>query len=250
MVAKTTPETTARFGETSPSSEVQSEAQYEKWVHWPVNWTAVFVGALAALAAVIIFGLIGLAVGAHVTGTDNRLVDLKKLGIGALIFSVCAAFFSFVIGGWVAGKIAGILRSEPGMLHGAIVWLVAVPLTVLLAALGAGSYAGGWYSGLAGTPSWASAPAAPFEKPDPLSSNATEQERTQYQTDMRDYREHVKQWNADTPKVTRNTALGATTALLLGLVGAVIGGWLASGEPMNFTHYRTRTRGRSYQAQT
>ena len=35
-------------------------------------------------------------------------------------------------------------------------------------------------------------------------------------------------------------ALGALTALLLGLVGSVIGGWMASGEPMTFTHYRTR----------
>ena len=29
-------------------------------------------------------------------------------------------------------------------------------------------------------------------------------------------------------------------ALLIGLIASVIGGWLASGEPMNFTHYRTR----------
>jgi hypothetical protein len=26
----------------------------------------------------------------------------------------------------------------------------------------------------------------------------------------------------------------------LGLVGSVIGGWMASGEPMTFTYYRTR----------
>jgi hypothetical protein len=40
--------------------------------------------------------------------------------------------------------------------------------------------------------------------------------------------------------VARNTALGALTALLLGLVGSVLGGWMASGEPMSFTHYRKR----------
>ena len=33
---------------------------------------------------------------------------------------------------------------------------------------------------------------------------------------------------------------GAVTALLLGLIGGVVGGWMASGEPMNFSHYRTR----------
>jgi uncharacterized membrane protein YeaQ/YmgE (transglycosylase-associated protein family) len=40
--------------------------------------------------------------------------------------------------------------------------------------------------------------------------------------------------------IARNGALGALTALLVGLVGSVIGGWMASGEPMTFTHYRTR----------
>jgi len=38
----------------------------------------------------------------------------------------------------------------------------------------------------------------------------------------------------------RNAAVAAVTALLLGLVGGVVGGWLASGEPMTFTYYRTR----------
>jgi hypothetical protein len=224
----------------SYANEVQSEATYEKWVHWPVNWSAVGVGALAALAAVLMFGLIGLALGAHVIGPENRVVDLKKLSIGALVFSVGGAFFAFVIGGWVAGKIAGILHSEPAMLHGAIVWLATLPALVVLAAFGAGNYFGGWYAGLAGAPSWAAAPALPFEKPEATGPDATAQERADARTAMEDYHQKVKQWHADTPKVVRNTALGAVTAVLLGLIGGVIGGWLACGEPMNFTHYRTR----------
>jgi len=32
----------------------------------------------------------------------------------------------------------------------------------------------------------------------------------------------------------------AETALFIGLIGSVIGGWMAAGEPMTFTHYRTR----------
>ena len=38
----------------------------------------------------------------------------------------------------------------------------------------------------------------------------------------------------------RNTALVTVVALLLGLVGSVLGGWLASGEPMSLTYYRRR----------
>ena len=50
------------------------------------------------------------------------------------------------------------------MLHGAIVWLLAVPLLVAAAAFGAGGFFGGWYGGLAGTPAGVAAK-APFEAP-------------------------------------------------------------------------------------
>jgi hypothetical protein len=39
----------------------------------------------------------------------------------------------------------------------------------------------------------------------------------------------------------RNAALGGVTALLLGLAGAVVGGWLASGEPMSIRYRRARS---------
>jgi hypothetical protein len=190
-------------------------SQSETWVPWPVSWSAIWVGALAAIALALLFGLVGIALGLHLLGPSGRIVDWHKFGIGALIFSVCGAFFSGVVGGWVAGRIAGILRSEPAMLHGAIVWLVTVPLLLALAALGAGSYFGGWYGGLAGQAVWATPPSVPGPAPGaPLEQEAA--------------------------RVARNSALGAVTALLLGLVGSVLGGWMASGEPMTFTYYRTR----------
>jgi len=220
--------------------EAVDEAQYERWTHWPVNWSAVWVGALSALAAVILFGLIGVALGAHFVGSDARIVDLKKVGLATLAFSVFSSFFAFVIGGWVATKIAGILRAEPGMLHGAITWALSLPLLVVLIALGAGSSMGGWYAAVSGTPTWGSSANEPFERPDPVAATATESERAQYRVEMTEYRAKVKQWREDAPKAARNSALGAVTALLLGLVGSVIGGWMACGEPMTFTHHRTR----------
>jgi hypothetical protein len=64
----------------------------------------------------------------------------------------------------------------------------------------------------------------------------------QYAANRADYDAKVKLWREETPRATRNAALGAVTALLLGLVGSVIGGWIASGEPMTLTYYRTRDR--------
>ena len=227
----------------SPATEPATdpvEARYEEWQHWPINWSAVWVGGLAALAAALIFGLIGIAVGAHLLGPEHRVVDLHKFGLGALIFSVCGAFFAFVIGGWVTGKIAGILRAEPAMLHGALAWLLATPLLVVLVGLGAGSFFGGWYAGLGGSPAWAAPAAAPFDRPEPLVAGASQEERATYQAALTKYQEQVKQWKEDTPRATRNSALGAVTALLLGLIGSVLGGWLACGEPMSLTYHRRR----------
>ncbi len=121
---------------------------------WPVQWSAIWVGALAAIAAGLLIGLIGIAVGAHQIG--KKPTQAGDLGFWGLVFSVAGAFFSCVIGGWVAATVAGFRRAETASVQGAVVWLVTVPLLLVLAALGAGNFFGGWYGGLAGTPVWAS----------------------------------------------------------------------------------------------
>jgi uncharacterized membrane protein YeaQ/YmgE (transglycosylase-associated protein family) len=214
-------------------------AQPARWVHWPVFWSAVWVGALSALAAGLIFGLIGVAVGAHLLGPDHRIVNWKDFHIGSLIFSVFGAFLAYVIAGWVTAKVAGLLRSEPAMLHGAIAWLVTVPFLLAFAAFGAGGLFGGWYGGLAGTPAWASS-ATPLAPPGSPGAAAGAAIQARNEGDTAQYRADLDRWKEETGRATRNSALGAVTALLLGLVGSVVGGWWASGEPMNFTYHKTR----------
>jgi hypothetical protein len=174
---------------------------------WPLSWSGVWVGTLAAIALALVVGLVGIAVGAHRVG--QPLGAWHDMSLLALAWSVFGTFISFVVGGWAAAKVAGLRRSETAMLHGAIAWLIAVPILLVMASLGAAAYLGTWYGGLAGTPAWAAPAAAALQ--DPGAAIAA-----------------------------RNAALAAVTALLLGLVGAVIGGWMGSGEPMTFTHYRTR----------
>ncbi len=169
------------------------------WAEWPISWSAVWVGALSALAAALIIGLAGTALGMHELTPGYRIVRWSTFSLGALLFNVCGAFVSFVIGGWAAAKVSGFRRSDAAMLHGAIAWLVATPLLLVLVALGAGSLFGGWYGGLAGTPAWLAHPAA-------MDPNAA--------------------------AALRNAALASCTAILLGLVGAVLGGWMTSEEPM------------------
>ena len=103
------------------------------------------MGALTALAIGLLIGLVGLALGASEAA---QYVDWEKAHLIGLAFSVGGAFFGYVAGGWAAARIAGRVRSEPAILHGAIVWLVTIPILLVLGALGA-VHVGGWYGGLA-----------------------------------------------------------------------------------------------------
>jgi hypothetical protein len=218
-------------------SEQISEIQYEAWKQWPVNWTAVWIGALTAVAIVVLFGLVGVALGSHLVNTDLRVADLKTVKIGALAAGVFAAFLAFVAGGWVAGKIAGILHAEPAMLHGAIVWLLALPMLIALTAVGSASLTGGWYAGLISThavdvsklisQNQAAAPTAAETTSRPVPGEG-----------------RFQGLEEQAAKANRNSALGAITALLLGLMGSVLGGWMASGEPMHPGYRRAVTQNR------
>jgi hypothetical protein len=181
------------------------EREFEPgWRPWPV-WSAVWVGALSALAVGLVIGLIGYAIGAHQL-TAPRTTTFSNVRLVTTIFSVAGAFFAFVVGGWVAGRILGARRAEPAILHAVIAWLVTVPAMLLLGAVGATAMWGGWYGGLVASPAWVATPPT-------------------------------------TPEIAaavRNGALASVAALLLGLVGSVIGGWMASGEPMMLGYYRRR----------
>ncbi len=169
--------------------------------YWPINWSAIWVGAMSALAVALIISLCAAALGAHQLGPGGKIAKWSDVGFVALVFSTLGAFFSFVVGGWVAGKINGYRHAETDMLHGAIVWLLALPLLVAFGAIGAGTLFGPWYAGLAGVPVWAT----------PTNIAA----------------------DPNAAAAARNAALFAATALLIGLVGSVLGGWLASGEAMS-----------------
>src|SRR5262249_17601684 len=152
------------------------------------------------LAAALIFGLFATALG---TTWTRSITSWHTIRIGELIGVVLIGFFAFAIGGWCAAKTAGFRHAEPAILHAAVGWLVALPLLLVSVAFGAGSAYGGWYGGLIVSPFVAAA--APVS-----------------------------------PEVARNDALGAAFSILLALLGSVIGGWVASGEPMTFMHHRSR----------
>ena len=174
----------------------------ETWTAWPVYWTPIIVGALASVVAVVLFGVIGTAVGSWKAGNAGRVTDFSGIGRVAVAYAVFASFLAFVIGGWIAVRVAGIRRAEPAALHGAIAFLAGTVILLAMSSFG-GAVFNGWYAGLAPSPA---VPAVPGQPVDP---NAA--------------------------KAATAGATAAAVALLLGLAGSVVGGWMGSGESMNFT---------------
>ena len=174
------------------------------------------------------------------SGPENRVVDLKQeIGWGVLVLSVLGSFFASRRGRMGGGQD----RRHPTQRTGHAArrgwsWLATIPM-FLRCSRGSGGQlvrrlAG---AGLAGN---MSAAAAPFDKPEPPPANASAEAQTRFAAEQAEYHAQLKEWRDDTPKAVRISALGVASALLLGLIGAVIGGWMASGEPMTLGYHRTR----------
>jgi hypothetical protein len=187
--------------------QVDRPAVAGAWTVWPINWSAVLAGAMCGVVAAALFGLIGTAIGAHAAANSGRVTDWSGVGFISLAYAVVSSFFAFVIAGWVAGKISGIRRAEDATLQAALAWVVAVFIMIGFAAVSGAAF-NGWYASLAPTPA---VPSVPGQPADPALAEAL-----------------------------RNGATAAAAAFLIGLIGAVIGGWWSSGEPMRVGNYRVR----------
>ena len=182
----------------------------DSWSGWHLDWGAVWIGALAMLVAAVLFSFIATAVGAQ-KAVDARVLKWAEIPILTIVVSVFGAFLASAIGAWVAARMSGARLAEPAILHGAAAWLVLMAIVITLAALaGAHSLAGGYLGNL--TP-----PGAPLPTGAPVDPNAA--------------------------IAIRNAAVGSILGILIGLMGAVVGAWIASGERLDsLAHYRKTDR--------
>ncbi len=62
-----------------------------------VRWGAIFAGLFAALAVLIVLGVLGLAIG---LSSYNAGQPAANFGVGAGIWGAISALIAFAIGGW------------------------------------------------------------------------------------------------------------------------------------------------------
>ncbi|HEU5011174.1 MAG TPA: hypothetical protein VFT66_01430 [Roseiflexaceae bacterium] len=101
-----------------------------------VRWGPIIAGIFAALATLATLSILGIAIGLSVFNYGD---PASSFGIGAGIWGAITALISFFVGGLIAARTAAISGRTSGIMNGAMVWFVAVPLLIYLLGSGIGS---------------------------------------------------------------------------------------------------------------
>jgi len=110
-----------------------------------VSWGAVFAGLMVALVTQLTLNILGLGLGTGMLNLEDNQSD-KALGIGAAVWVVATSLISLFLGGWTAGRLAGVPRGPDSWLHGILTWCsyTLIVFSLLTTAVG------GLVSGIAG----------------------------------------------------------------------------------------------------
>ena len=200
-----------------------------------VRWGAIIAGLFAALSTLAILTVLGIAVaGSSYDPGDNA----RNFGIGAGIWGAISALIAFFIGGWLAARSAAVSDRNNGLLNGAMVWVVAIPLMLYMLMGGIGSLFRTAGSAVA-TGTQAAASAAGAASTDPANRQRMED---QAQTASAKLQSTTQQAQQKVQEITRpenqekaanataKGAWGTLVSMLLGLAAAAVGGLVGSRE--------------------
>ena len=182
-----------------------------------IRWGAIVAGLFAALSTLILLTVLGIAIGlsAYDPGDLNR-----GWSIGAGIWSAISMIVAFIVGGWIAGRWGAPYGFNSPLLHGAMVWAVAIPLSLFV--LGS---IGSMFGSAAAT--GAMTQSDRFDGAQPagatIGDQATGRQATENMTDS-----------------AAGAAWGTLISLLLGLGAAAMGGYLGAGGADDRNRYDRR----------
>jgi hypothetical protein len=189
-----------------------------------IRWGAILGGLFASLTTLVVLGVLGLAVG--LTSYDAG-DPWSNFGLGAGIWSAISTILAFLLGGWLAARTAATRGRGNGVLNGAMVWAIAIPLMLYLLSSGLGSLVN-TAGDVAATGAAAVAPAA-AEAVDNTAAPAAENAGAAAQATASAVGEQVTPETVETVTETASSAAwGTLIALLLGLGAAALGGLLGA----------------------
>jgi hypothetical protein len=196
-----------------------------------VRWPAVIAGLFGALSALFLLSILGIAVGLSAYDAGD---DARRFGIGAGIWGIISMIIAFFFGGWLAARSASLRGERTGLMNGALVWAVAIPLL-------------GWV--LAGGAARMTETAASVADNDtrqrvndqvdrvvkastgnPGETQNTSQQNSQQNMSQQNSQQNANQDREQAAKDGSKAAWGTLVSMLLGLVAAAVGGWTGARE--------------------
>jgi hypothetical protein len=193
-----------------------------------VHWGPIVAGLLTAMSALLLLSLLGLAIGLTTLNAGAAATQggpPADAGRNSAIWAAISGILAFALGGYVAGRTAALFNRGWGALHGALVFMLAVPLILWLAGQGLGTVLGslGNLSGaLASNPDAAQ-----------VAQGAADQAQSAAQ--------NVQPGDiARAAEAARNTAWGTLAGSLVAVAASALGGSLGTRHPT--VRARTSTR--------
>ena len=106
-----------------------------------ISWSSILAGALIALAVLVLLSVTALAAGLEVAPVGEGAEPLFGTAIASVVTGIFIVI-AFGAGGLTAVWAAGLIESGPAILHGFLVWALALLLLLVLVALGLGGFGG------------------------------------------------------------------------------------------------------------
>jgi hypothetical protein len=182
-----------------------------------IRWGAIVAGLFASLSTLVLLSVLGVAIGLTAMDTTD---PAGGWGIGASIWGAISMIVAFIVGGWIAGRWGPPFgRTNLAVLHGAMVWAVAIPLSLFIMGNVGGMFA---QAAMAG---------GQHARIDPLTDAARQAgARIGAEADGTTTMQRTQATGA-------GAAWGTLIALLLGLGAAALGGYLGAANTGDRSYY-------------
>src|SRR5215212_1140084 len=99
-----------------------------------VRWGPIIAGLVAALSLLALLSVLGVAVGLSAYDPGD---DTSRFRVGAGVWGAISMLLAFFFGGWLTARTAALRGTHNGLLNGALVWAVAIPLMAYILTTGA-----------------------------------------------------------------------------------------------------------------
>ncbi len=110
-----------------------------------VRWGPIWAGVLAALTTLLLMSALGIAIGLTAINAGAAAAEGAPpagTGTASAVWGSISAIVAFLVGGFVAGRTSAVFDRNWGAWNGALVFMLALPLTLLLASQGLGMLVG------------------------------------------------------------------------------------------------------------